>query len=293
MLGRFIGTINFSEIYEEQTEGRPRINLEDIITSLLVMSYHSWSYRRCMSDLLKLKQEGFIRGIPRRATLNKYMQDDCLTKVLEKMIQVSSLPFIESEDTIILDSTSFFDRILFGGSKSKVYSKGRLFKTPSLNKVTKLHATITKNSKIICCAKTTAGLVHDHRMSKELIETPLRNGFKIKVLLADSAYNSRENFCLCEDNGIKAFLDFKKNHKAQKSGSKLRREQFNLYHNNKEEWHQAYRFRVLVEMVFGAIKKKGRNHLRSRNPIPKDNEMLLKALWYNLCILSKHYMDSF
>lgn len=287
ILGEFIGTINFSDYEGNHIEGRPRFNLEDLIIALLVMSYHSWSYRRCMSDLVRMKQDGLLGSIPRRATMNKYMNKKVITKILEKLIQISALPFCDTEDTFMMDSTQFFDRILFGGSKCDSLRKKRSVKTPSLSKTRKLHITVAKRSKIICCAKTSLGTVHDHVMSRELIEIPLKNGFRMKVLLADSAYNSRENFCLCQDEGIKAFLDFKKSHRIKRSHSQLRRNQFILYHNNQEEWHEAYRFRVIVEMIFGAIKKKGRNHLRSRRPVSKDNEMLLKALWYNLCILSK------
>ena len=283
----FIKNVSFEEFEGVQFYGRPKANLEDIIKCLLIMNYHSWSYRRSFSDLELLKEQGILENIPKRATLNKYMNEPIMIKILEKLIEVSSLSFVDVEDTLILDSTQFFDKIIVGGTKYKTYH-GRNFKIPPLTKTRKLHISAFKNSKIIACAKTSIGTLHDHNLSKELIETPIKNGFRVKTLLADSAYNSKDNFCLCQDYGIKAFLDFKKNAVIGRGHSNLRREQFKLYFEHKEIWHEEYRFRVIVEMIFGSIKKKGKSYLRSRNEISKDNEMLLKALWYNLCIIGKH-----
>lgn len=284
----FIEGIDFEEFEIDQINGRPKTDYRDLIKCLLIMSYHSWSYRRTNSDLELLKKDDVLNNIPKRATLNRYMQSPLITKILKKMIEISSLSFVDVEDCLMLDSTSFFNKLLMGGSKCKSHHRSSLFQVPSLSKTRKLHLAIAKNSKIITCARTSIGTVHDHNFSKELIETTIKSGFRIKTLLADAAYNSRENYCLCEDLGIKAFLDFKSNHKINRSQSKLRKEQITLYRKNPEVWHESYRFRVIVEGVMGAIKKKGRHYLRSRNEVSKDNEMLLKALWYNLCIIAKH-----
>lgn len=287
----FIENMQVKNFEGEQFYGRPKAPLDDILKCLIIMNYHSLSYRRSVSDFKTLKKEGVLRTIPKRSTLSKYMNDPVMPKILEELIEVSALSFVDIEDCLMLDSSQFFDRVLFGGTKAKSYHKSRLFQVPTLSKTRKLHISIGKTSKIIICARTSIGTVHDHKLSRELIETSLRNGFHIKTLLADAAYNSRENFALCEDHGIKAYLDFKKNHKIKNSKTKLRKQQFILYHEHKELWHEEYRFRVIIEMIFGAIKKKGRPYLRSKNVNSKDCEMLLKALWYNLCIIAKH-MDT-
>ena len=66
------------------------------------------------------------------------------------------------------------------------------------------------------------------------------------------------------------------------------RDAFHLYKNEPEIWHEDYRYRVIVEGVFAVIKRKFLNWLRTRNDTARDNEILLKALCYNLMILGKY-----
>lgn len=289
ILYTFIKNISFEEFEGQQFYGRPKANLSDIIKCLLIMNYHSWSYRRSCSDFELLKEQGILENIPKRATLNKYMNEPIMIKILERLIEISSLCFIDVEDTLLLDSTQFFPGVIMNAEKRKKHQKKKsMLQVPNLGKTRKLHISACKDSKIICCARTTVGKVHDHKTSQELIEVPVKNGFRIKKLLADAGYNSRENFCLCEDLGIRAFLDFRKNTRDRRHGTTLRKKQFILYSEYKEKWNESYRYRVIVELIFSSIKNRCRNYLRSRNEISKDCEMLLKALWYNLCIIAKH-----
>lgn len=287
----FISNINFSDYEHQSTTGRPKFPIEDILKSLLIMNYHSWSYRRSRSDLEILKNLGFLNNIPKRSTMNKYMQEPILKVILTRLIEMSATTFIPIEDCIMLDSSQFFNKILMGGSKSKCHHKSKLFQVPTLEKTRKLHVAIARESKMIICARTSKGTVHDYNFCIELIDESIKNGFNVKTVLADAAYNSKEAYSFCEDKGIVAYLDFKSNSIVRRSNSALRRRQLIMYKENKEEWHNAYRYRVLVESVFSVIKKKGLNHLRSRNENAKDCEMLLKSLWYNLCILAKEHED--
>ncbi len=284
----FMEKVFLEEFEIKDTGGRPRADLKEVIKCLVIMNYHSWSYRRSNSDFEILKERGELKKIPKRSTLNKYMNDLSLKKILENLIEFSSTIFIDIEDCIMVDSTHFFDRILIPANKRKGKSPIRM---PTLDKTRKLHLTIAKNSRIIICARTSIGTTHDYNFARELIETPLKLGFKISKVLGDSAYNSREMFCLCEEKGIQAFLNFKKNSKTHRSQSKLRREQLLMFFDDKKTWHESYRFRVIIEQSIGVIKRKGRDHLRSRNDLAKDNEMLLKCFWYNLCIIARN-MDS-
>ena len=289
ILGEFLNNLDLSEYEKEQINGRPKASLRDIIKCLLITNYLSWSYRRARSDLEDLKEKGFLESVPERATLNRYMQNPELKHILERLIEISAMTFIDVEDCMILDSTQFFDKILMGGSKSKLHHEGKLFKTPSLRKTRKMHCCVASNHKLIVCARTSIGTVHDHNYFQPLLEIALNLGYRIKKVLADAAYNSKDSYIFCEDNGIQAWLDFKSNHKVGRSKSFQRKRKLIMYRENPEEWHKDYRMRVLVEHVFSVIKRKGINHLRSRNDNAKDCEMLLKALWYNLCVIARDY----
>lgn len=277
----FIEPLNFEQL---QVLGRPKANFKDIIKALCMMSYNGMSYRRTQSDLRWMFEQELIKSIPPRSTLNDYSNDENTKRLIEKLIQVSSLFFQENEDTMILDSTWFGQRMYAGGYR-KVYDK----KNAPLQKVRKIHIACLKNSKIICYAKATKGTVNDSPLFEEFVRAIIKNGFNIKTLLADAGYLSKNHYALCKELGItNAFIDFKSNNQLRRAKSDLWREKLRLYKEQKEIWNQTYRFRVIVEGVFSAIKRKNINYLRSRRETAMDVELLLKALVYNLTIIGKY-----
>jgi hypothetical protein len=277
----FIEPLNFEQL---QIMGRPKANFKDVIKSLLVMSYNGMSYRRTQSDLKKMFEEGLLKSIPPRSTLNDYIHKEDTKKIIEKLIQLSALFFVDNENTVILDSTWFGQRMYTGGFK-KVHDK----KNSPLGKVRKLHVACLKNSKIIAYAKATKGTKHDSPFFEELIRAVVKNGFSIKTLLADKGYTSKESYLVCKELGIfNVFIDFRSNATGKRGKSDLWKEKFKLYKENKEIWNDTYRFRVLVEGIFSAMKKKHLNYLRSRKETAMDVEVLLKALVYNLTIIGKY-----
>ncbi|GBE20622.1 transposase DDE domain protein [archaeon BMS3Abin17] len=277
----FIEPLNFEQL---QVMGRPRADFKGIIKAILLMSYNSMSYRRTQSDLRKMHEEGLIQYIPPKSTLNDYVNNENTKGLIERLIQISALFFNENEDTTILDSTWFGQRMYSGGYR-KVYDK----KNAPLQKVRKLHIACLKNSKVIAYAKATVGTKNDSPLFNEIVNAIVKNGFHIKTVLADAGYSSKNNYALCKELGIlNVFIDFKKNATLRRAKSDLWREKLRLYKEQKEIWNQTYRFRVIVEGIFSAIKKKNINYLRSRKEIAQDVEVLLKALVYNLTIIGKY-----
>ena len=277
----FIEPLNFEQL---QVMGRPKANFKDIIKSLCIMSYNGMSYRRTQSDLKKMFEEDLLKSIPPRSTLNDYSNNENTKQIIEKLIQVSALFFNDNEDTMILDSTWFGQKMYTGGHK-KVHDK----KHAPLAHVRKLHAVCLKNSKIIAYGKATKGTCNDFPIFEEMIRTVVKRGFQIKTLLADAGYCSKKNYALCRELGIdNAFIDFRSNAVLRRAKSDIWREKLRLYKEQKEIWNQSYRFRVIIEGVFSAIKKKNLNYLRSKKETAMDVEVLLKALVYNITIIGKY-----
>lgn len=264
--------------------GRPKSNFKDIVKSFLVMSFNGMSYRRTQSDLKRMYKDGLIKSIPPRSTMNDYANKEDTKELISKLIQLSALFFNDNEDTIILDSTWFGQRMYTGGYR-KVHDK----RTGPLYKVRKLHAACLKNSKVIAYAKATKGTVNDCPVFEEMTRAVVKNGFQIKTLLADKGYSGKNNYTLCKELGImEVFIDFKKNATLRRAKSDLWREKLRLYKEQNEIWNQTYRFRVIVEGVFSTIKKKNLNYLRSRKETAQDVEVLLKALVYNITVIGKY-----
>lgn len=285
----FIGPLNFEQL---QIMGRPKANFKDIIKALCIMSYNGMSYRRSQSDLRKMYEEGSIKSIPPRSTLNDYSNNENTLKIVEKLVQVSALFFNDNENTMILDSTWFGQKMYTGGFK-KVHDK----KHAPLSQVRKLHIACLKNSKVIAYAKATKGTKHDSPMFEEIVNTIVKNGFQIKTLLADAGYTGKDNYALCRELGIReVFIDFRSNASLKRAKSDIWREKLRMYKEQREIWNETYRFRVIVEGIFSAIKKKNLNYLRSRKETAMDVELTLKALVYNLTIIGNiadtHYPRS-
>lgn len=277
----FIEPLNFEQL---QLIGRPKANFKDILKALCLMSYNSMSYRRTQSDLNWMKEKRLINYVPPRSTLNDYANNENTKFIIEKLIQVSSLFFRENENTIILDSTWLSKRMYSGGYR-KVHDK----KNVNFEQTRKLHISCLKNSKVICCAKATKGERHDCPLFEELVKTPIKSGFNIKNVIADSGYMSKDNYVLCQNLGVSGvFIDFRTNPTGKRAKSQLWRDSVRLWKEQKEVWHETYRFRVIVEGIFSAIKRKNLNWLRSRKENAQDVELLLKALVYNLTIIGKY-----
>jgi hypothetical protein len=268
--------------------GRPAADYRDIIKSLLIMTYHGMSYRRCQSDLKFAYENEVIDFIPKRSVLCKYMNSSETRYLLSKLIQQSAMCFSSGINTLIIDSTWYGTKMYVGGYANKPASK-RNKNVPPLGKCRKLHIGIIRESKLIAFAITSAGTVHDSVFFKKIVSSVLKNGFVIDTLLADAAYLSKDNYRYCEEKGIRnIFIDFKSNITGKRAHSQSYKKFFSMYKNDQETWHEFYRFRVVIEGVYSVIKKKFMNWLRTKNEIAMHNEMLLKALCYNFTILGTY-----
>ncbi len=279
-----VSTCNFLEnidFPDEQVNGRPKTCQRELLKHLMVMSYNSMSYRRAISDIRILYDQGYITNIISRSTLNDYSNNAKTITLLERLIQVSATFFKKTENTLIVDSTWFSD-IFHGGGHKNVHHNKKGFEN-----MRKIHVGILKNSKVICFAKATGGRINDSPIFKNIV-TESSELFNLKYCLGDKGYLSKDNYILCQDLGITAFLDFKKNNTLKRGKSELWKRQIDIWRNKPEIWKESYRFRVVIEMVFSVIKKKHNGYLRSKKETSKDVEMLLKCLVYNLTLIGKH-----
>ncbi len=278
----FIDKFDFTK---ESITGRPSADINDILKCLLMMSYTSTSYRRSRSDINKMLEEGMIKTIPSRSVLNKYSNSEKIKKILENLIQTSALFFLDTDSTLILDSTWLATK-MYGGGYRQVYNR----ETDNMKKTRKLHIACFKESKIIAYAVTTEGTSNDVLHFSNMINITHKNGFNIKRVIADAGYCSKENYAICYDIGINdVYPKFRSNSTLKRPKSFIWKEKLDLYRNHPDVWREAYKYRAIVEGIFSAIKRKNLNYLRSKKIAARDCELLLKALVYNLTIIAKHF----
>jgi transposase len=107
--------------------------------------------------------------------------------------------------------------------------------------------------------------------------------FNIAEVSADKAYLSHANLAAVESVGAVPYVPFKSNSKGD--GSAAWRRMFGLFLYRQPEFLAHYHARSNVESTFGAMKMKFGASVRSKNPTAQVNEVLCKALCFNLSML--------
>ncbi len=112
----------------------------------------------------------------------------------------------------------------------------------------------------------------------------------MKEVSADKAYSGLSNLRLVVDNGAQPFIPFKRNMtekhwRSYKDKTGLWARMFHFFKYHEEEFDAHYHKRSNVEMAFAMIKAKFGERLRSKTRAAQVNEVLLKVLCHNLCVI--------
>lgn len=104
----------------------------------------------------------------------------------------------------------------------------------------------------------------------------------------DKAYSSRANLELIENVGAVPFIPFKKNTSGNRVKNRTLGTWGRMYHYflyRHDEFLEHYHKRSNAETVFSSIKAKFKDSLRSKDKTAQINELLLKVLCYNICVV--------
>ena len=153
----------------------------------------------------------------------------------------------------------------------------------------KIHVAVDVKKKKIVSLEVTTEEVHDGMMLKKLIENAAENN-DVKRVIADGAYDNKENFRYLSDNGIEAAIKVRKNSFADKlthcyPRNIVVRQQL----KNFEKWKDSvsYGYRWIAETVFSSIKRTFGEYVSARKYSNMVKEMMLKASLYNTFITRK------
>lgn len=102
---------------------------------------------------------------------------------------------------------------------------------------------------------------------------------------ADKAYLSRKNLKAIVDAGATPFIPFKSNSRPESHGDSLWAKTYHYFSLYREEFLNHYHKRSNVETAFAMIKAKFGGAVRSKNPAAQINEVLVKILCHNICVL--------
>lgn len=150
----------------------------------------------------------------------------------------------------------------------------------------KIHFAVNIKTKQVVSMDVSSEKVHDGKRLKRLVKKAKEN-VKVKRVLADGAYDSRENFAFLSDNNIKPLIRVRSNSVAKSRGCPSRKQAVIEQKMFKPKaWSRIHRFgyRWRVEGAFSCIKRIFGEYVTAKKFVNMAKEMALKASLYNLFI---------
>jgi transposase len=260
--------------------GRPKLPIQDMVFISALKVYSTKSYRRASGLIDKAIMEGYIEERCAYSSISYFMRLATLTPLLQKLIEISSLPIASSgiEQKFAVDSTGF------SSSRYGRYFSFKHGRNLEVKDWVKAHVCSGVNTKIVTAAEVTGYEIADSPVFKSLIEETAKR-FELLEVSADKAYSSRKNLQLVEDLGGKAFIPFRSNASGRSKGAPAWKEAYYMFMHNRDAFLKHYHRRSNAETVFHMIKAKFGSNIRSKNKIAQINEVLLKILCHNICVV--------
>jgi len=265
----------------EQTRGRPRLPLRDMIFAAAYKVYSTASARRFMTDLRDAQSKGLISRAPHYNSLFRCLESETVTPIIHDLIVRAALPLRAVETDFAIDSTGFTSTQLVGLWQQEKYGAEKVRHEHDWVKV---HAVCGVKTNVITAIRATERNTQDSPYFAPLINETMEH-FNVERVLGDKAYSSYANLELTVSKGAEPFIPFKSYAKATSPSETWNRLLGNFI-MHREEFLVAYHKRSNVESTFSAIKRVFGDSVRSKTQPAQTNEVLLKALAHNLrCLI--------
>jgi transposase len=259
--------------------GRPSLPISDMVFTSALKVYTKFSLRDFISDVREAQRRGYITSIPHYTMPSKYMRNEALTPILHQLITASAMPLKMIESSFSIDSSGFTPS-KFSRWFDKKYNKVRDRKIWY-----KLHLVNGNSTHIVASCEITTQHVFDGTMLQELTNETHQN-FNMQELCGDKAYMSDNNLNHLNGLNIVPYIPFKSNTVANnEKKSEIWRNAYNYFCFNQQNFLSHYHQRSNSETVFYMIKTKFEDYTRSKNNTACINEILLKVLCHNICVL--------
>jgi transposase/predicted nucleic acid-binding Zn finger protein len=275
-----------------QTNGRPRLPLEDMIFAMAFKVYSTVSGRRFMSDLRDAHGKGYLSALPSYNTIFRYFESEVLTDYLKLLIEESSLPLRAVEEDFAIDSTGIstcrFVRWFQAKYGWDFETGGMRVEGQTVEKKDwiKLHLMCGVKTNIVTAVDTSNRHAADTSYFKPLVDTTGAN-FAMRQVSADKAYVSLANLKTVAGHAASPYIPFRSSdtekHRLDKTG--LWKRMYHFYAYNNDKFAAQYHKRSNVESTFMMIKTKFGDALRSKTRTAQINETLCKVLCHNICCL--------
>ena len=261
----------------EQTKGRPRLPLSDMVFAAAYKVYVGFSSRRFTCDLREAYADGLIDSTPHFNSVNRYLANPDLTDVLKELVSISSLPLKSVENDFAIDASGF-STSTFARWKETKYGKKE-----QTREWFKAHLICGVRTNIVTGMDISGRSHHDSYFFKPLAKQTAEN-FQLREVSADKAYLGRQNMDLVDSFGATPFIPFKSSTVVPRDDS-VWAKMYHLFMFNRESFMAHYHKRSNVESAFSMIKRKFGSSVRGKSDVAQVNEVLAKVLCHNICVL--------
>jgi transposase len=199
-----------------------------------------------------------------------------MAPLLTALVEDSATPLASIEKGFAPDSTGFSTSVYRRWYDAKY---GREMKESTW---VKAHAMVGTKTNVVTAIVVTDGSGADSPQLPALVGATKRR-FNMREVYGDKAYLSHDNLALIEEAGAVPYIPFKSN--SQGEGSEAWRRMWGLFMYKQAEFLAHYHQRSNVESTFSAMKRLLGGAVRSKRFVAQRNEVLCKALAYNLTVL--------
>jgi len=261
--------------------GRPTLPFADMLFGSVMKVYTGFSLRRFMSDMKIAKEFGLVNEVPCYSSISNFMNKGEVKPILDNLIILSSLPLKEIETDFAVDSSGFSTSRYARWFDYK-WGKERKYKV-----WLKAHITTGTKTNIISSVSVTEGSSNDSPQLSRLVQETAKH-FQVKEVSCDRAYSSRKNLELINDVGAVPYIPFKKNvtgKRVRNRGLSVWGKMYHYFMYKHDEFLEHYHKRSNVETTFHMIKAKFGGAIRSKKETAQINEVLIKILAHNICVV--------
>lgn len=261
-----------------QERGRPRSEISDMLFAIGLKVYLRSAAARLKTDYKWCVERGLIRKAPHPNTMLEYFGSAQVTPILHSLVELSALPLRGIETKFAVDSTGIGTQTYAPGYRAMRYGEGKKRQHHWL----KLHACIGVTTQVITAIHVDPGNGGDSPQFVPLLETTVRNGFGVREMTADAAYNSYANIQRVVDLGGTPYIPFPKGKGEGTEAPELYRQHHHFFQWHRQTFLAHYGARQNVESGFSALKRRFGDRVAAKTPEAQLNEVLTKAIAFNV-----------
>lgn len=265
--------------------GAPPASLYDVLMNLSIKQYFCRSLRRSIG-LIRVIKEAFklhVRPLCFK-TLDNYLNNPCVRKYLDEIIQYTSNPLRYIEKNFATDKTG--ERTHTRSSWYVIRCNKTIRKRDHLN----VHITAGCELHSVVAITTLVEKGKDNVIFRKHVKK-VDTDFNAEIHSGDAVYLSRENCTAVEAVNAQPRFNLKKGLTKKPKGHPAWKHMLNIAEENPEQYDKEYHTRSNVECTNSAKKRKFGDTIYSKNDTAKEQESHLTWCVYNFTVLSRAYYE--